>query len=294
MRVKLMNELEYERSKSLWAACFPEDSEDFISVYYAMRSRPEYALGAFENTDEPIAMMHMLPFKMELDGRREPVCFVAGVCTSPGFRGRGICTAMFDRALVYMREYGFSYCLLSPSDPAFYRRLGFKSFFETKQLEISYVRPKCFGRTYDPIPASFLHDPAKTPDPLELCSLYERVTKGVNGRLIKTPEYFNAFIAEFSLPGAFMTVTNDGCCAGYASADGKCFEAIQLFSAEGSFTKLLPDGFINYTVPLPTYAEIPLMEGATVRVRYRTAQMIRPVLKPLPDACKPYYGYDSY
>lgn len=294
MRIGLVNETEYERSKSLWAACFPEDNEDFIRVYYALRSRPEFTLAAFDGADTPIAMMHMLPFDMELDGAAEPVCFVAGVCTAPRYRGQGICTALFDRALVHMRERGFSYCLLSPSDPRFYSRLGFKTFFETKLLHISYDRTNSFVQSADiarrsSIP-SFL--PSLTPD--SLCALYERLTNGMNGRLIRTPEYFRAFLAEFSLPGAYMKISDLGCCAGYSSSDGTKFEAVQLFFSGDDFTHLLPEGFTDYAVPLPNSAHIPDIPGGKRFVTRKTAQMIRPVLKPLPDLSRPYYGFDSY
>ena len=244
MRISVMTEREYELSKRLWRACFPEDDEEFIDYYYKERTKPEYALGLFEDGSEaPAAMLHMLPYKMRFGGEEEDVCFVAGVCTRPNARRRGYCARLFDRAFDIMRERGFKACVLQPFDTRFYERFGFRTYAYRRVYRLSHECTKYVGRTDERIAS----------DPAKLAELYSRFTERYDGYSVRDERYFESYIREFSLEGAYISAAPHGCCAGYFT--GGDLIVYELFFDENAesdlLTKLLPaiEGEIELALP---------------------------------------------
>lgn len=248
MEIRLMDKKSFELSKTLWQICFPEDGSEFVDWYYSERTKPEYALGAFENSsDMPIAMLHMLPRPMRFNGEERRVCFVAGVATHPAFRRRGICTRLFDSAFDIMRERGYEASVLQPFDPGFYERLGFKTYAFLNKVTVSGEWPICAVRPAERI----------KPDPERLEEQYSGFTKGFEGCSVRGAEYFKGFIEEFSLPGARLAASKHGCCAGYEEGEG--FTVYELFADShdiGCLLSLLPSGYGRVTFFLPEQLDI--------------------------------------
>ena len=282
MDIRLMNEREYELSKGLWMECFPGDGKGFVDWYYAERTRPEYALGAFLSGEAPAAMLHMLPMKMRFDGRDAPICFVAGVSTRPDMRRRGICAELFERAFDIMRERGFEASVLQPFRTDFYERFGYKTHIIRQRIELSYERPNAVGRSYEEV----------KPDPSRLKGLYEGYMRRFGGWSIRDEGYFTGFIREYSMAGAELVVTGHGCCAGYADEDDPAsFTATELFFEEGTDpAKLLPKGYSRYAFPLPMDAMPP--EGCLAGVE--EFSMIKPLTADFDMGTAPLFGFDRY
>lgn len=243
MEIRLMNETEYEASKSLWLKCFEEDDRAFVDWYYSRRTKPENALGAFLRAEaEPAAMLHMLPLDMRFGGGVRRVCFVAGVCTDPDERRKGLCTMLFRHAFSLMRAAGYQACALQPFSTEFYERFGFKTYAHLKKVTVSAERLNHIVRPYEQVPG----------DPELLFSQYSCFTKGFSGCSVRSADYFGGFIEEYKLKGAVLSTCESGACAGYASGDS--LFVTELFGFDRGLKSLIgsiPRGFGKITFPLP-------------------------------------------
>ena len=242
MRIKVFDKTEYELSKELWLECFPEDDRAFVDYYYANRSKPEYVLGAFIGDDpKPKAMMHLIPMKMPFGEELKDICFIAGVCTKPGSRRKGICAKLFNSAFPLIKERGFDAAVLQPFDVGFYRRFGFETFIRRDEYRVSAERLNKLGRAYDKPFA---------PNAEHLSELYSRFMAPFSGYSLRGKGDFERFIKEYTLNGAVLNVTENGCCAGYS--DGAALFVDELFYLDGTDpVSLLPPGFSEYSFPLP-------------------------------------------
>ena len=288
MEYRILSETEYELSKALWLECFPEDGKEFVDWYYSDRSRPEYVLGAFsDGGGTPSAMLHMIPVEMRFGRRNESVCLVSGVCTKPEQRGRGLCSALFERAFPIMLERGAKASVLQPFDPDFYRRFGYKTYILRREAELDQAFIEAIVRSYGAIGRKY-EEPVR-PDPKLLFRLYSGFMLGCSGCTVRSPEYFEGFIKEYSLDGARLTVTRRGCCAGYA--EGDTFTATELFYASpDSIPALLPKGFKRWIVPLPAFAVPP--KGSVTALR--EFSMLKPLSPDFKTGRGELYGFDRY
>lgn len=279
MDIRILNGVEFESSKELWAKCFG-DGGDFIGFYYTYRTKPEYVLGAFDG-ENLVGMIHMRPVQMRFDGKIKDVCFVAGVCTDPGYRRRGVCYRLFGEAFPIMGDRGFDATVLQPFDPAFYERFGYRTYI-TRQ-RITYIKEKnapLYDRKIYPI---------RPYNANEIKAFYDAFTNGCDGASVRDEKYFEGFIREYSAPDARLTVTKDGCCAGYS--EGDTFYADELFYKDGAdVLSLLPQGFAKYVFPLPTDESCPdgcLSEAVPFSV-------IRPIRSDFKWGTDKTYGFDRY
>lgn len=146
-----------------------------------------------------------------------------------------------------MRTRGFSLSVLQPFDPAFYERLGYKTYSWLNRIELSAERLNNIGRTAETI----------EPDPERLAEQYSAFTTPYDGCSLRDKEYFKGFIDEFGLQGARLVTTPYGCCAGYE--EGESFMAYELFSKRRdpeSLLALLPRGYKSVTFFLPEDIEL--------------------------------------
>lgn len=276
MIIKLLDQLEYESSKTLWAECFDDDAR-FVDWYYRTRTRPGYVLGAIVS-GELVSMLHMLPRKMRFGERTAEVCFVAGVATRPDMRRRGICSALFGRAFDIMRDRGFDCTVLQPFSAAFYERFGYRAFIKRQSVLIAGCQAQ--------------REAPREYDTKKLVELYAEFIDGYDGAAYRDAEYFKGFIEEFSAPEARLVQTENGCCAGYSGEDGEgSFRAYELFFREGTDpVSLLPPGFDSYEFPLPAGVKTP--EGAQVKTA--VFSMIKPLKEDFRLSDRPTYGFDMY
>ncbi len=291
MEIRLMGPYEYELSKRLWLKCFQDDGKEFVDYYYAERTKPEYALGAFPaGQPEPVAMLHMLPMRMRFGEELKDVCFVAGVCTDPKLRRRGYCRELFEAAFKIMGKRGFSASVLQPFDTAFYERLGYRSYAYRRVYTLSDECAKCVGRT----------DENAVPEPLLLLSQYNSFMSGYSGGSLRSEEYFSKLIREFRLPGALIKTTPEGCCAGYF--EGERFTAYELYfnkGARGVLQNLLPScsGGVSFALPCdmdiaPLLGDIPA--ECIIKAEDEPFCMTAPVKEELPACEAPAYCMDRY
>ncbi len=253
MRICTLSKDEYVGSKSLWAECFPEDGKEFIDWYYSKRSHPENVVGAFIG-DRLVSMMHIIPMDMRLPEGDSTVGFVAGVCTAPDLRGRGICSTVFRFAFDRMRALGLKTSVLQPFDTAFYERFGYRTHIMRKLVTMSAKQLGSFNRMTD--------NTIRRPTATEMVRQYAEFMDGYAGYSLRRADYFNDMIEEYACSDARLVCRSFGYCAGYA--DGDAFSATEIIvlprqsiSVIESIAMLLPLGFNSYTLPVPLDFELP-------------------------------------
>ena len=286
IKIRNLKPYEYELSKSLWMECFPEDGREFVDWYYAERSKPEYVLGAFADDDvKPVSMMHILPMRMRFAGADTTVGFVAGVCTAPKLRGKGLCSELFEHAFKIMRDRGYSASVLQPFDTSFYERYGYKSFIKRRVYSLSDECANQFGRMTDEQKSHWNNNP----DPILMLEMYNRFTKDFSGCSLRTEEYFNGLINEYSLPGAMLIISENACCAGYSDNDS--FYAYELyFDDPADIARVLPKGYKKYVLPVPVTTVLPQFESFFIE----EFSMLKPLSESFETGDGPFYGFDKY
>lgn len=130
--------MEKQQLIDLWQVCF-HDPEAFTHLFFDRVYRPENVL-ADEAGGRPVSALHLLPYRMAVDGREVPLSYVAGVATDPAMRGEGRISRLMNRALYEMRRRGDVLSALIPAEPwlfGFYRRWGYAPAVSYRKTALS-------------------------------------------------------------------------------------------------------------------------------------------------------------
>ena len=110
----------------LWQDTFG-DSDAFVRLFFTRVYRPQNAL-TLTRDGHLAAMLHIVPYRLNVGHRTLPAAYICGVCTRPEARGQGLMTDLMHRALRTMRRRGFALTMLIPAEPWLfdvYARLGY-------------------------------------------------------------------------------------------------------------------------------------------------------------------------
>lgn len=131
----------------LWRLCFG-DPEGYINFYINEAFNPGHVLVAFSG-DRLCAMLTMVPVDATAGGHVLTGRYVFAVATHPDFQGRGISTALLDKAHERMRAEGADFSILVPAEGRlfdFYKKRGY--------LAATYLDFAEFGHTEEMEPLS--------------------------------------------------------------------------------------------------------------------------------------------
>lgn len=113
MTTEELRQRELEDSRALWQTCFPNDSTEFLDLYFREKYNPSDSLIHYVN-ERPAAVMQLLPYRLRCFGQTVNVGYVSGLCTHPDFRGRGLAKLLLDKAHRRLYEQGAVFSLLIP------------------------------------------------------------------------------------------------------------------------------------------------------------------------------------
>ncbi|MDD4345504.1 MAG: GNAT family N-acetyltransferase [Desulfitobacteriaceae bacterium] len=134
LELRLAQKGETDRQKFLWSLCFG-DSSNFIDFYYANRYREdETALLLLDG--EILAMLTMLPVRLEAAGRSYDSVMLYAIATHPEYRNMGYAGLLIDFAHRYLHKNGIVYTLLVPAGKQlfkFYQRMGYRKGFYIRE-----------------------------------------------------------------------------------------------------------------------------------------------------------------
>lgn len=104
-----------EEVKKLWRICFPEDSEDFIELYFSMRYTDDIT-SAIIMDGNVVSSLQRIPYSMAYKGDIIPVSYISGACTHPSRRGIGLMTRLLKEAHRKMYDNGIYMSTLIPAN----------------------------------------------------------------------------------------------------------------------------------------------------------------------------------
>lgn len=121
-----------EQIKALWKLCFPDDTDDFIEMYFSSRYSDEINSAIVEN-GMVVSALQRIPYPMQYMDKIIPVAYISGACTHPDSRSRGFMSKLLDDVHRKMYVDGKYLSLLIPANQnlvAYYAKSGYEVTFQ--------------------------------------------------------------------------------------------------------------------------------------------------------------------
>lgn len=104
-----------QQTRELWRTCFPNDSEDFLDIYFEDRYSDKVNVTYRENA-HVVAAAQVLPFRFTFAGKSIPVAYLSGLCTAPSHRKKGYASKLIRDAHRKMFDEGALISFLIPGN----------------------------------------------------------------------------------------------------------------------------------------------------------------------------------
>ena len=130
------------RVRSLYTQVF-NDTERFTEYFFRNEaaSSSTVILGAFIEKNI-VSVMFLLEKSLIWNGIREKGCYIYGVATAPGYRGKGYMRRLMEYGLNYCESNKYRIIYLIPVDEKIYDGLGFVSVRKAKRVDIIHEENK--------------------------------------------------------------------------------------------------------------------------------------------------------
>lgn len=147
-----------EEVKELWKLCFPEDSEEFVNMYFSLRYTDN--ITSTIAIDGKIASsLQRIPYTMSYKKNIIPVAYISGACTQPERRSMGLMTRLLKEAHRKMFSEGKLMSILIPANESlvtFYANSSYIiGFTQKEELFVKTIRT---GKHYSFIKLNILKE----------------------------------------------------------------------------------------------------------------------------------------
>ena len=112
------------RTRALYHAAFPEDTERFVDFYYEYKTRDNQIL-VLEQDGQIVSMLHRNPYTMIMNGYEFPADYIVAVATEKAFRHQGCMRKLLEKALNDMADQGMPFTFLMPASESIYAPFDF-------------------------------------------------------------------------------------------------------------------------------------------------------------------------
>ena len=191
MTIRLLEQSDNKEAKQLWKDTFG-DSDAFINWYFENKILPGNSLGLFDGN--LISVVHMVPYKICIQGKPLDSLMVAGVATAGHRRGEGLMRQLLHAALVLMKERGVMVTHLYPVSHGFYEKFGWTTYtyVHKNHVEDAVVRPGSHV--------------TETADAGILDSLYRKMMQSYDGYVMRGPREWKWRLEELFADGGKAAV----------------------------------------------------------------------------------------
>ncbi|PWM26623.1 MAG: hypothetical protein DBX44_00205 [Oscillospiraceae bacterium] len=129
----------------LWKRVFG-DPDDYLSLFFDLRFRPDQALVARNSLDgTPISMLFLLPIVFQSGSLQYRGRYIYAVATDPAFRSRGLSSQLLAEAHRRLSLEGLDFSVLVPAERSlfdYYAARGFRTeFFRCAQTVFAASSP---------------------------------------------------------------------------------------------------------------------------------------------------------
>lgn len=205
MEFRLAKSSDTEAIKKLWAYSF-ESYEPYFSWYFDTIYKQDQTLCAFEG-EELLASLQMIPYQLFLRGSVLPTTYIVGVITSPAARGQGIGRVLMEKAFAHLNNQNIPVSLLLPACPDFYFPLGYAYCYEEHRWQVPLTWLKKL--THSPAKGKWQEAGCNQADIETLDSIYQNMTAGKNGFIIRNKTNWQNFLTEFINDGGKIWLFGD-------------------------------------------------------------------------------------
>ena len=192
--------------KKLWHISFGDDYS-YINKFFSTAFQKENALVICDG-DSVVSALYLMESHILKDGKIYKAYYVYAVATLPSYRGKGLMTALLNKADEIAKERCVSYLFLVPANATLYdmyEKLGYKKGFFCKEKSIERKSISCTCKTMDMDYGSYLDCRNRFP-------LDESVVFSEKG--------FNIFVSPDGEGINSLYIENIGCCV-YEKTDDK-------------------------------------------------------------------------
>jgi len=115
----------------MWQDVFG-DKDEYVNLIFARKYQHENALIYIED-NKPVASLQMFPYNIRFYGEVVPFYYLAGLCTLPEYRNRGIMGQLILESFAVMQERQIPLSILVPAEDwlyAYYEKYGFIQTFD--------------------------------------------------------------------------------------------------------------------------------------------------------------------
>ncbi len=190
-----------EEIRKLYEQSF-EDSKQFVDYYFDEKIVAERVMAIKEN-NSIIAMLHLNPFRVQMNNKSYDVSYIVAVATHIKFRNRGYMGQLMEAALNRLYNQGEVFSLLMPIDSRIYERYGFgfiedhiKMDINTKTISTENIPYTCWSFTEKDLSL--------------LCRQFEKFSKNYNLITMRDEKDFLKLYKELRTDNGSIIVFKEG------------------------------------------------------------------------------------
>lgn len=188
MDIRLLDGNDMQEAKALWKSAFG-DSDAFIDTYFNNKISEGSSLGMFDNGLS--CVVHMLPYKIRVQGVEMTSSFIAGAATAQDKRKRGLMRTMLFESLKLMKERGVLITHLYPFKHSFYEQFSWTTYTYVNKSVVT------IGKKANVV---------QTQDINLLNTLYKNMMKGYDGYVLRSEKEWEWRLSELLCDGGKAAV----------------------------------------------------------------------------------------
>lgn len=200
MDVHLLEENDIPQAKVLWKQAF-SDSDAFIEWYFKNKISQGNSLGIFQNG--LVSVLHMIPFKICVQGRHLDSMFITGAATVKNRQGEGLMRTLLKEALSLLKKRKILMTHLYPFKHSFYEKFGWATYSYVNKMSATHATMQQGTEVFE------------TTDYLVLDLMYRKMLRAFDGYVIRDKKEWLWRLGELASDGGRVAVVkkNDVPCA---------------------------------------------------------------------------------
>ena len=116
-----------EEVRELWKLCFPEDTEEFMDLYFSLRYTDDIN-SCIISDDRVVSALQRIPYPMKYMDKVINTSYISGACTHPDYRSGGLMRRLLAEAHRRMYADGILLSSLIPASHSlkdYYSKSGY-------------------------------------------------------------------------------------------------------------------------------------------------------------------------
>ena len=128
MTLRILEQDEHGKTRSLWEEVFSEDTKIFLDYYYYIKTR-DNQIYVIEEDEEFCSMLQLNPYIVRVEEKEFPSAYIIAVATKEKYRRRGYMGALLRASLNDMYAKKIPFTFLMPAAEAIYTPYDFRFIY---------------------------------------------------------------------------------------------------------------------------------------------------------------------